>query len=274
MLAVALAVLALARPADCAQSSNGLRAEVVETFLRMRLLAAFIDTQAIEGSYPGPTAGLIPVSSLGNPLMSRVRNAGGAARDGWGNPLLYWSDGRDYLILSLGSDRTMQFNYDVIPPYANVPTGLAGADPTNDLLVVDGFAFRGPVSERELLRRAMRDLRSMGTACESYGVDYNLYPGPVDPIDAIASIETVLAPIYISVLPTVDPWGNPYLFWSDSAHYALVSYGPDGIPDYPYASWGRAEFEALHTGQTTRLGQDLVFVTGAFVQYPAIVFGP
>jgi len=240
----------------------------------MRVLAAVLDTHAVENPYPGPTDGLVPVASLGSQLTSRLRSNGGAVRDAWNNPLLYWSDGRDYLILSLGSDRMMQFNYDASPPYAGVRTGWAGSDPTNDLLIVDGVAYRGPASESELLRRAMGELRSMGTACESFAVDNNVYPGPVQPIDIVERIESVVEPWYLRVLPKVDPWGNPYLFWSDSTHYALVSFGPDGMADYPYATWGRTEFEALHTGSTTRFGQDLVFATGAFVQWPAIVPGP
>ena len=270
-LVALLAIASAVRPADCAQSSDGVRPEVIETFLRMRILSAVIETQAIDGAYPGPTDGLVPVSSLGSQLTARVRSRGGAVRDDWNNPLLFWSDGRDYLIVSLGSDRTMQFNYSVYPPYANVPAGWAGSDPTNDLLIVDGVAYRGPASQTELLRRAMGELRSVGTACESFAVDNNIYPGPVQPIDVVATIATALAPVYIRNLPRVDPWGNPYFFWSDSAHYALVSYGPDGIPDFPYASWGRTEFEAMHAGSTTRFGADLVFVTGEFVQWPAVV---
>ena len=270
-LVMLLAMLSAGRPAHCAQSRDGLRPEVIETFLRMRILAAVIETQAIEGSYPGPTNGLVPLSSLGSHLTARVRSRGGAVRDAWNNPFLFWSDGRDYLIVSLGSDRTMQFNYDVYPPYAAVPAGWAGSDPTNDLLIVDGVAYRGPASQTELLRRAMREIRSLGTACESFAVDNNIYPGPVQPIDVVARIESAVEPTYIRVLTEVDPWGNAYLFWSDTTHYALVSYGPDGIPDFPYATWGRTEFEAMHAGSTTRFGADLVFVTGEFVQWPIVV---
>ena len=274
VLLALFAMVASTRPGLCAQSGDGLRPEVLETLLRMRVVAAVLDTQAVENPYPGPTVGLVPVASLGNQLVSRARSLGGSVRDGWNNPLLYWSDGRSYLLLSLGSDRTMQFDYDASPPYANVAKGWAGSDPTNDLMIVDGVVFRGPASQSELLRRAMIELRTTGTACESYAVDNNIYPGPVEPIDMVARIESSLEWIYIRVLPLVDPWGNPYRFWSDTTRYALVSYGPDGIPDSPYAPWGRTEFEAMHVGPTTRFGADLVFASGAFVQWPAIGQGP
>jgi hypothetical protein len=274
-LVALFAIVSAARPAHGAQSPDGLRPEVLETFLRMRVLAAVLDTQAVEAAYPGPTDGLVPVSSLGNRLTARARSHGGAVRDAWNNPLLYWSDGRDYLILSLGSDGMRQFDYSGAPPYANVRTGWAGSDPTNDLLIVDGVAYRGPASQSELLRRAMGELRTTGTACESFAVDNNVYPGPVEPIDVVATIEPVLVQgAYLRVLQKVDPWGNPYLFWSDRTHYTLVSYGPDGIPDFPYATWGRTEFEAMHAGPTTRFGADLVFVNGGFVQWPTVGDGP
>jgi hypothetical protein len=269
------AVAASVSPGLAAQPVDGLRPEVLETFFRMRVLAAVIDTQAVENPLPGPTTGLVPFSSLGAQLVSRARSHGGTVRDAWGNPFLYWSDGRDYLILSLGSDAVMQFDYSATPPYANVGTGWAGSDPTNDLLIVDGVAYRGPASQSEFLRHAMGELRTVGTACESFAVDYNVYPGPVEPIDVVARIEAVLeGGAYIRVLPTVDPWGNPLLFWSDTTHYALVSYGSDGLPDYPYTTWGLTEFSALHTGPTTRFGQDLVFANGTFVQWPAIGQSP
>ncbi len=265
-----LAILSAGRPAHCAPPSDGLRPKVLETFLRMRILAAVIETQAVETAYPGPTDGLVPVSSLGNQVTARLRSHGGVVRDAWNSPLLYWSDGRGYLIVSLGSDRTMQFNYDAVPPYANVPMGWAGSDPADDLLIVDGVAFRGPFSQREFLRQAMGEIRNLGTACESFAVDNNIYPGPVQPIDSVERIAAVLEPWYMRVIPRSDPWGNPYLFWSDRTRYALVSYGPDGIPDFPYATWGRTEFDAMQAGGTTRFGADLVFANGEFVQWPTV----
>jgi hypothetical protein len=274
MLVTLLATVPVASPARCDSPPDGLRPEVLETLLRMRVVAAVLDTQAVESQYPGPTSSLVPLSSLGGSTISRGRNFGGAARDAWNNPLLYWSDSRSYLILSLGSDGQRQFDYSATPPYANIRQGWAGSDPTDDLLIVDGVVYRGPASVSEMLRRAMAEIRSSATACESFAVDNNIYPGPVQPADVLARIKADIEPIYIRVLPTIDPWGNPYRFWSDTTHYALVSYGVDGIPDYPYASWGRTEFESVHTGPTTRFGQDLVLVNWQFVQWPAILGNP
>ena len=127
------------------------------------------------------------------------------------------------------------------------------------------------MSQSEFLRRAMAELRSAGTACESFAVDNNIYPGPVEPIDSFTRVESDLEPLYIRNLPIIDPWGHPYWFWSNTRAYGLVSYGSDGLPDYPYAAWGVADFESLHTGTTSQVGGDVVFVDGQFAQWPAFL---
>ena len=269
MLVAVLATIAIGAPANASPSADSARPKVLETFLRMRILAAVVDNQADEGSYPGPTDGLVAVSSLDDDVLAGVRRCGGSARDAWGNALLYWSDGQDYFILSLGSDKAAQFDYNAVPPYANVSMGWTSSS-GDDLMIVNGVAYRGPASQRELLRRAMSEMRSAGTATESFAVDKDVYPGPVEPIAVATRVAADLEPIYIKTLPTVDPWGNPYLFWSDTQHYGIVSYGPDGVPEYPYANWGLTEFTSLHTGPTVRFGQDLLFVDGAFVQWPSV----
>lgn len=198
----------------------------------------------------------------------------GGLRDAWGRPILYWSNGPSYIVASLGADGLAQFDYTLDPPYTGVPRGWAGTDPADDLLIVDGIAYRGPSSQTELVRRAIADIRSAGTACESFGVDYNIYPGPVTPMDALSSIGSELEPIYIRVLPILDPWGQPYRFWSNTRSYAIVSYGVDGQPDYPYAMWGQAEFEALAVGAAALVGPDVVFVNRQLVQWPGIGIAP
>jgi len=120
----------------------------------------------------------------------------------------------------------------------------------------------------------MAELRSAGTACESYAVGNNVYPGPVTPIDALTRVASSLQPIYIRQLPIMDPWGHPYLFWSNTQSYALLSYGVDGLPDHPYDLWGQSDFEAVATGASTLIGPDVIFVNGQFRQWPGIGINP
>lgn len=248
-----------------------IRSDVADTFLHMRILAAVLETEAAEAHpFPGPTEGLVPAASLRTHIGPRHQSHLGSALDAWGNPLLYWSDGRHYLLLSLGSDGEPQFDYSGAIPFAEVPRASTGTDPTNDLLVVNGFAWRGPASQTDLLVRVLGDLRSLGTSAEEHAIDYNFYPGPVAPIAPVERIETDLSPLYIRAMPKIDPWGNPYLYWSDTTSYALVSLGADGSPDHDYETWGKEQFQAFHPGVTAEPGRDIVFVDGDFVQFPFV----
>jgi len=251
------------------------RSDVTDTFLRMRILAAVLDSESAEARpFPGPTPGLVPATVLRDEIEPSHRKYLGSARDAWGHPLLYWSDGRSFMLLSVGSDGEPEFDYSAEIPFASIPRRFTGVDPTSDLIVVDGIAWRGPASQTDLLARAMADLRSLGTAVESYAIDNNVYPGPVAPIAPVETIETDLSPVYIRAMPKIDPWTDAYLYWSDATGYAIVSLGSDGIPDDDYAAWGREEFQAFHPGATAVPGRDIVFVDGAFVQWPLIPGGP
>jgi hypothetical protein len=258
--------------AGCRRSEarNGDREDIVETFLRMRVLAAVLETEAWEARpFPGPTGGLVSVSWLRDRLERDHRDELRSGRDAWGGSLLYWSNGREYAILSFGRDGFRQFDYDGNVPYQNVPRSYAVADPADDLLIVNGMAWRGPASQMELLRHAMADVRSLGTSVESFAVDTNAYPGPVAPIAAIEVIAGDIEPIYIRVAPRLDPWGSPYLFWSDTRHYAIVTLGSDGSADEEYETWGLEQFTGLEPEATVEPGKDIVFVDGQFVRWPA-----
>jgi len=262
--------------AACApmHASDAVPQDVLDTIFRLRVVGAALDTANVNGAFPAPTAGLVPVSSVLDREWGHAKLLRGSLRDSWGRPILYWSNGPSYVVASFGADGLPQFDYAFDPPYTGVPKGWAGTDPNDDLLIVDGLVFRGPSSVSEFVRRAVVEIRSAGTACESFAIDNNLYPGPIAPMDVLSSIESDLSPIYIRVLPVVDPWGHPYRFWSNTRAYAIVSFGVDGQPDYPYAAWGQTDFEALSVGATSIIGPDVVFVTGRFVQWPGVGITP
>jgi hypothetical protein len=110
----------------------------------------------------------------------------------------------------------------------------------------------------------------MGITIESYSIDFSHYIGPTDGVQPIQDLAYELAPFYIRHLPQADPWGNPYLIWSDPAvGYALVSYGSDGQAECAYPAWTWPAWNALYAAETPQTGRDLVFVTGQFVQWPA-----
>jgi hypothetical protein len=257
-----------------AAASDTLQPSVSETFFRLRVAAAALDTANINAPLPAPATGWVPLASVFGPNSIVAKRLRGSLRDAWAHPILYWSNGADYMVASLGADGLPQFDYVPDAPYTGVPRGWAGTDPNDDLLILNGIAYRGPSSQTETVRRAMAELRSAGTACESFAVDNNLYPGPVTPIDQLVTVASLLQPIYIRQLPVMDPWGHPYLFWSNTVSYALVSFGVDGLPDYQYASWGQPQFEAVTAGASSLIGPDVIFVNGQFRQWPGIGITP
>src|SRR5437016_230886 len=79
--------------------------------------------------------------------------------------------------------------------------------------------------QRAKQKRTMGDMRSIGTAAESYSVDYNAYP----PAAAVAipivygalaysgttlggNYNTYVSPTYIKVLPLADGWNSWFLY--------------------------------------------------------------
>jgi general secretion pathway protein G len=109
--------------------------------------------------------------------------------------------------------------------------------------------------DRGKQKRTMADLRSVGTAIESYAVDTNLYPTSA----TVAALKTVLEPIYIRTLPAQDAWKNG------------LTYTPNAGTGYTVGSGGK-DGGALTVvgagGATTNFNDAIIFINGSFVQYP------
>src|SRR5262249_15480502 len=79
-------------------------------------------------------------------------------------------------------------------------------------------------------KRSMADMRSLGTAVESYSVDVNFYPisTSMASITSIPATVMGIEPIYIKLAPTKDGWGGLYYYGSDAAgagsDYTIVTY--------------------------------------------------
>jgi type II secretory pathway pseudopilin PulG len=113
--------------------------------------------------------------------------------------------------------------------------------------------------QRGRQKRAMSDLRSIGTAVESYAVDHGFHPSA----SSIVELALVVEPEYIRQLPRADGWGTSYRFesWSvrdgflvpgGATDYAVRSAGSDGAWDHDLV-WD------YQPGSFRSFEQDIVF---------------
>ncbi len=129
--------------------------------------------------------------------------------------------------------------------------------------------------QRAKQKRTMADMRSAGTAAEAYAVDFNHYPaaaaltlpsgltipGAGSTFGAAgAGFNKQVAPTYIRLLPLVDGWSSYFLYGTGGSNqqaYAIVSNGKNGAVG------------TNNGGETTDFNDDIIFVNGQFLQYPA-----
>ena len=111
--------------------------------------------------------------------------------------------------------------------------------------------------QRGKQKRTMSDIRSIGTAVESYQVD-NGYPPRQTFNDIEGTIQWTLQPTYIKLLPTQDAWkmNIKYVGHTDDS-YTVRSYGKDRVNDNNTAQ-----------GSTTNFNNDIVYTNGQFTIYP------
>jgi general secretion pathway protein G len=107
--------------------------------------------------------------------------------------------------------------------------------------------------DRGKQKRTMADLRSLGTAVESYSIDNSFYPVATD----MASLETSVEPIYIRTAPEDDGWGHTFTVSSATGEYTLCSGGKNG---------GACASDA--GGATQNFNDSITFANGQFVQWP------
>ena len=116
--------------------------------------------------------------------------------------------------------------------------------------------------DRGKQKRSMADMRSIGTAVESYAVDVNFYPisSSLVTLDSLDPAVIGLEPIYIKLAPTKDGWGGLYLYASDAggagSDYTVVSYAKD------------KKVSATSAQATNDFDCDIIFQNGTFTAYP------
>ena len=113
--------------------------------------------------------------------------------------------------------------------------------------------------DRGKQKRTMADMRSIGTAVESYSIDFNFYPvfsGPVDGSSAGLGIE----PVYIKRAPARDGWNGLMQYECvDGSVYTVQSYAKGNANEGLVSATG---------GPTQDFAADIFFSNGVFVQWP------
>ena len=108
--------------------------------------------------------------------------------------------------------------------------------------------------DRGKQKRTMADMRSIGTAVESYAVDNNVYPVAADAPTLKTLVE---AGNYMKNMPVNDGWSHPFQVTSAAVDYTIYSQGKDGSGN------------TCTQGTTTQFNDEICFVVGQFVRYPA-----
>ena len=108
--------------------------------------------------------------------------------------------------------------------------------------------------DRGKQKRTMADMRSLGTAVESYAVDNNVYPV----VSTAATLKTVVeAGAYIKNMPSVDGWNNTFQVAAVTTQYTIYSFGKDNTGT------------TCTNGTTTTFDDQICFFNGQFLRYPA-----
>ena len=115
--------------------------------------------------------------------------------------------------------------------------------------------------DRGKQKRSMADMRSLGTAVESYSVDVNFYPisTSMATIQSIGALNMGLEPIYIKLAPTKDGWGGLYMYGSDTTGAGS---------DYTISCYGKDKKQSASTGATSDFDCDIIFQNGTFTAFP------
>ena len=108
--------------------------------------------------------------------------------------------------------------------------------------------------DRGKQKRTMADMRSVGTAIESYAVDNNVYPAA----SAATTLKTLIeSGAYMKIMPTADGWNYSFVVDSTATQYTLYSVGKDGTGS------------TCASAQTTLFTDEICFINGQFLRYPA-----
>lgn len=108
------------------------RGRARETLGDIQIIAAACEDFATDArSYPGPTRGWVPIGEV-SAFLEPIYIPTLPRTDAWDNPILYWSDGKSYKVLSTGADGRMDRDW------RQVEEPTPSAQNPGDIVVADG----------------------------------------------------------------------------------------------------------------------------------------
>jgi len=104
-------------------------------------------------------------------------------------------------------------------------------------------------------KRTMSSMRGICEGIEMYEQDWGFFPSHNNvPVSVMAGDLSM----YVRPFDPKDGWHRTYWYSNDGDAYTLISFGSDGVQDGSHP-----------LGPTTTFDADILFSSGAFVQWPA-----
>jgi hypothetical protein len=144
-----------AEPTDTRWDLAGERQKLI--MQELRRVGVAIECYAFdERLYPGPSGGVTALDFLSAYLVPAYIGKL-LTVDAWGSEYIYWSNGHHYAVVSYGSDRAPDVDYDAVflQDWAKAKKAIClgtNTDSTGDIVWVDGNHCRWYETEREKLR--------------------------------------------------------------------------------------------------------------------------
>ena len=102
------------------------------------------------------------------------------------------------------------------------------------LLLMGLFMIAGPLcaaddDSRTSQKLAAGEIRLIAEGIHRFAIANNCYPGrsPGAELIRLEVLEHDLVPDYLESLPTSDPWGRPYWYWTNGEHFLVGSGGSE-----------------------------------------------
>lgn len=244
--------------------------EAIETTIDLRLMHALLEAQLeLVGEEWEPPEKPVTIREFSRNLSREIARRV-VRKDAWGNEFMVFGLEQDLLVVSSGADGVHDALRSLQQTEQTEQREMEVEDMLRDdiLLVLSEGVVNGPISPKDGQRRTMADLRSIGTAIESFSIDNNVYPRQDRDLLPVELIQDRLSPVYIRTLPLKDAWGNEFLMWGTEGEYVIISLGADGAPDQYYGFTEGNTMEFPFRRATSKFNDDIIFANGQFVQWP------